>query len=211
MPRRLQALCDFANGDAGDGSYMPPVVRAIVLYFMMGYDHYFADSNGRTARALFYWSMLHQGYWLTEFITISRILREAPGQYARSYLLTEDDDGDLTYFLLHHVQVVSRALDDLTAYLERKSQEMINVRSLLHLARGEFNHRQVSFLEVVVKDSSTVANIRWYAGAYATSGVTARHDLAALEKRGLLIRSKSGKQYVWQATPDLVKKLQDGS
>lgn len=211
LPRRLQALCDFANRDAGDGSYMPPVVRAIVLHFMMGYDHYFADGNGRTARALFYWSMLHQGYWLAEFITISRILRKAPGQYARSYLLTEDDDGDLTYFLLYHVQVVSRALDDLTVYLGRKTREMSNVRSLLHLARGEFNHRQISFLELIAKDPSTVANIRWYAGAYASSGETARHDLAALEKRGLLMRSKSGKQYVWRATHDLVEKLQGGS
>ncbi|TPQ27370.1 hypothetical protein C2U68_08800 [Methylomonas koyamae] len=31
--------------------------------------------NGRTARALFYWSMASQGYWLMEFISISLIIK----------------------------------------------------------------------------------------------------------------------------------------
>ena len=97
LPERMAALCAFANSTAADeGPYMPPLLRAITLHFMMGYDHYFADGNGRTSRAIFYWSMLHQGFFLTEFLSISRLLAHAPAQYARSFLLTEDDDGDLT-------------------------------------------------------------------------------------------------------------------
>ena len=70
---------------------------------MVGYDHPFADGNGRTARALFYWSMLRSGYWLAEFISISHILRKAPAQYGRAYLFTETDGGDTTYFLIHQL------------------------------------------------------------------------------------------------------------
>ena len=68
-----------------------PVLRATLpaIHFMVGYDHYFEDGNGRTARAFFYWSMLRQGYWLAEFLSISRVLRAAPARYARSFLLTE--------------------------------------------------------------------------------------------------------------------------
>jgi Fic family protein len=35
------------------------------------------DGNGRTARVLFYWSMLHEDYWLAEFLPISRLLARA--------------------------------------------------------------------------------------------------------------------------------------
>jgi Fic family protein len=63
---------------------------------MLGYEHPFEDGNGRTARALFYWSMLNQGFWLTEFLTVSKILRKAPAKYARSFLYTEQDSNDLT-------------------------------------------------------------------------------------------------------------------
>ena len=50
---------------------------------MIGYDHPFADGNGRTARALFYWSLLRSGIWLAPYLPISQFLLAAPGQYSR--------------------------------------------------------------------------------------------------------------------------------
>ena len=41
-----------------DENFIHPVIRAIILHFMLAYDHPFVDGNGRTARALFYWSMI---------------------------------------------------------------------------------------------------------------------------------------------------------
>src|SRR3546814_850888 len=61
LPARLQALCDFANA-RDEGEFLHPIVRAIAVHFQIGYDHPFCDGNGRTARALFYWSMLSSGY-----------------------------------------------------------------------------------------------------------------------------------------------------
>ena len=58
--------------------FIHPVMRAITLHFWLAYDHPFCDGNGRTARALFYWSMLKQGYWLFEFISISSVINQAP-------------------------------------------------------------------------------------------------------------------------------------
>ena len=49
LPERLETLCGFANDvDRSDGTvpYMPPLLRALTLHFMMVYDHYFADGNG---------------------------------------------------------------------------------------------------------------------------------------------------------------------
>lgn len=130
LPARLAALCAFANGETDIG-FVHPVVRAVVLHFWLGYDHYFADGNGRTARAVFYWAMLHEGYWLAEFLTISSILRTAPIAYAQSFLYTETDDNDLTYFLIAQLEVLAQAVANLEDYLKRKSTEIRRVERLL--------------------------------------------------------------------------------
>ncbi len=93
LPQRLEELCRFANGET------PRV-----------FIHPFCDGNGRTARALFYWATLHQGYWLFEFISLSSVINKARGQYERSFLLSESDDNDLTYFLLAQLKVIQQAL-----------------------------------------------------------------------------------------------------
>ena len=78
---RLERLFAFANVRDEEG-FLHPVVRAVMLHFMIGYEHPFVDGNGRTARALFYWSMARAGYWLTEFLSISTIIRRAPNTCA---------------------------------------------------------------------------------------------------------------------------------
>src|SRR5256885_14750013 len=117
---RLKAMCDFGNANA-PGYFVHPVLRAIILHFWLAYDHPFVDGNGRTARALFYWSMLRSGYWLVEFISISNILRKAPARYGISFLYTETDDNDLTYFIDYQTTVILRAIKELHDYLDRKT------------------------------------------------------------------------------------------
>ena len=92
LPERMATLCRFANAETDD-VWLHPVARAILTHFMVGYDHCSVDGNRRTARALFYWVALREGHWLIEFLSISRLLIEAPAQYARAYLNTETDAG----------------------------------------------------------------------------------------------------------------------
>ena len=104
---RIRAMCAFANEhDDGVESFIDPVVRGILLHFWLAYDHPFVDGNGRTARALFYWYMRTQKYWLVEYLSISRVIRRAPAKYARAFLLSETDGGDTTYFLFHQLKVI---------------------------------------------------------------------------------------------------------
>ena len=56
IDERMERLLAFANA-TDDAVFVHPVVRAILLHFMIGYEHPFVDGNGRTARALFYWAM----------------------------------------------------------------------------------------------------------------------------------------------------------
>ncbi len=208
LPGRLQKLCDFANADLTARPYVPPVVRALTIHFMMGYDHYFEDGNGRTARALFYWSMLNQGYWLTEHLAISLILNQAPSKYARSFIYTEQDDGDLTYFLIYHLEVIRRALVSLDEYLHKKSLELRRARALLVGGPGAFNHRQVALLQSATRNPSNYFTAESQMNYHGVSKQTARNDLYALETRGLLQRSKIGREFAWIPMPDILKTLE---
>ena len=208
LSERLDRLCRFANGTL-DNSYITPVLRALTIHVMVGYDHYFEDGNGRTARALFYWSMLREGYWLTEFLTISKILKAAPAKYARSFILTEQDDGDLTYFFLYHLEVVSRAIRELDEYLSRKVRELRRTRLLLSATPGEYNHRQLALLDHALKDATAGVTVLSHATSHGVSPETARQDLSDLTARRLLTQTKLGKKYVWHPVDDLAERIAD--
>jgi Fic family protein len=204
LQQRMEAMCRFAN-DKSPSPFMHPVIKAILLHFWLAYDHPYEDGNGRTARALFYWSMLNSGYWMFEFLSISSILRGAPSQYARAFLLTETDGNDATYFLLYQLKVVRRAIDELIAYLRRKALE---VRETIKLLRNwEINTRQVALLRHALRHSDADYTARSHALSHRVTEQSARNDLSDLEDRELLIRRKVGKRYVYSPVPDLAARL----
>lgn len=207
LPERLQQLCAFANGSVSDTPYIPPVVRATITHFMFGYDHYFADGNGRTARLAFYWSMLHNGYWLAEYLAISKILREAPGQYGDSYEYSEDDDGDLTYFILHQLRVIIRALDELDTYIETRRSEADRVRRALLGSSEEFNSRQASLIEWLSREGIVAVTANEVSRRYGVTSPTARADLVRLEEAGLLRRGTARRPITWRPVPGLSDRL----
>jgi Fic family protein len=203
LPERLEAMCRFANQpeDAPEG-FVHPVIRAILLHFWLAYDHPFADGNGRTARALFYWYMRNHGYWLIEYLSISGILRKAPAKYTRAFLLTETDDGDTTYFVLHQLGVIRQAVEDLSAYLQRKIREVQDVEKLIKDA-DEFNHRQLALLTDAIRHPSSLYTYRSHATSHRVAEETARSDLIQLLNAGLLQRRKTGHRHVYSAVADL--------
>lgn len=206
LPGRLEALCAFANDDDADERFIHPVLRAVLVHFWLAYDHPFADGNGRTARALFQWYMRKHGYWLVEYLSISRILREAPAQYGRSFLLTETDGGDTTYFVLHQLEVIERAIDELYAYLKRKTAEARELERLLDGADG-LNSRQLALLGDALREPGRVYTFGTHAAVHRVTHETARADLSALAERGLLERRQSGRRYRFTPAGDLARRL----
>ena len=206
LPERLQSMCRFANEKVDAGAFMHPVVRAILLHFWLAYDHPFEDGNGRTARALFYWSMKESGYWLTDYLSISRILRQAPSQYTRAYLETETDEGDTTYFILYQLGVIERAVKELTRYLERKVGEVREIERLVH-GSADFNHRQLALLSDAARRTDAQYTFRSHASTHNVSEETARTDLLELYERGLLARRRAGRRHVFTPVQDLTEKL----
>ena len=209
LPERLARMCAWANGELDGERFVHPVIRAIVLHFWLAYDHPFADGNGRTARTLFYWSMLRSGYWLAEFLSISRLLRKAPSAYARAFLHTETDENDLTYFVLHQLHIVVRAIDDLYDYLRRKNRELDALSKRMR-EEGRFNHRQKALLAHAVRHADARYTIESHRRSHDVVYATARADLLALAEARLLLAGKEGRRMVFTVPADLERRLQGG-
>jgi len=205
LEERMVAMCAFANADTPD-YFVHPAVRAIILHFWLAYDHPFVDGNGRTARALFYWAMLHSGYWLFEFISISNILRKAPMKYGRSFLYTETDDNDLTYFIIAQTKVIRQAISELHAYIERKTAELKDAESHMR-ALDLFNHRQVEIIRHALKHPGHRYTFASHQKSHDIVYQTARTDLLDLSERGVLEKRKKGKQMVFAAPANLSAQL----
>jgi Fic family protein len=210
LPKRLEHLCRFANAAEDSAPFVHPVLRAILLHFMIGYDHPFADGNGRTARALFYWSMARSGYWLTEFLSISHFLRRAPTPYVRAYLHTETDGNDTTYFLLHQLELIRRAIELLHDYLARASEAQHATERMLASSpalRERLNHRQIDLLTHALQHPGENYLVEGHQRTHGVVYQTARTDLLALAEQGLLTKSRVGRAFVFSAPTDLQRRM----
>ena len=208
LPDRMRLMCDFANQSDDSSAFIHPVIRAILLHFWLAYDHPFVDGNGRTARILFFWLMRIRGYWLAEYLPISRFIRAAPAQYARAFMEVETDGGDTTYFLIHQLKVIERAIDDLHLYLQRKVAE---VRDMEKLIQGTdfLNGRQLALLTDSIRHPEFVHSFESHAKNHRVSHETARSDLRQLVSRGLLIRRRKGRKHVFEPAADLADRLKE--
>jgi Fic family protein len=205
LPDRLDALSAFANGETPD-FFLHPVLRSIILHFWLAYDHPFGDGNGRTARILFYWSMLRHGYRLFEFVPISPLVQKALTRYLRAFLETETDGNDLTYFILHHLDLLDRAIDRLQRYLRRKREETRQVERQLR-SHMSLNHRQRALLAHALKHPDRRYTFRSHQTSHAIAYQTARTDLLGLEEAGLLRHTRQGRTLHFRPVGDLVAKL----
>ena len=94
----LDDLCNFANNNDVD-IFVHPIIRGIIIHFVLSFIHPFCDGNGRTARLLVYWYLLKNKYWFVEYLSISRIIYRSKSRYERAFLCVENDNYDLSYFI----------------------------------------------------------------------------------------------------------------
>ena len=204
LPAQLKELCRFANRE--EEHFVHPVLKAVLLHFWLAYLHPFCDGNGRTARALFYWFSLKSGYWLFEYVSISRVIMRRRAQYERAFLYSEADDADVTYFATFHLNAIKIALDEFWEYVERKTKEDGDLQRQVSLDSG-LNYRQRAVLTRAIKDSASRFTIESHRASHDVAYATARADLIDLVERGYLVQVRQGRAYVFAPAPDLRHRL----
>ncbi len=185
IPSFIKDLCSFANDD---GKYIHPIVKAVIIHFMIAFLHPFTDGNGRTARALFYWYMIKKGYWITEYLSISRIIYKKRNKYEKAFLYTEHDNNDLGYFLKYNLDVMYTAYEELKKYLDKKNKEQAATIEL-GISSG-VNERQALILKMLIENPNTIFISKELKIILNVSVKTIRADFVALTELGYLEKIK---------------------
>lgn len=183
IPNFVEDLCLFFN-EKDAPQFIHPIIRGIIIHFMVAYVHPFADGNGRTARALFYWYMLKQGYWLTEYLSISRVIAKSKKSYEKAFLYTEADGMEMGYFVAYNMRVLQQSFKQLQDYIKRKQEEKRAANSFLRI--GNINTRQAQIIKMFADDSNLVVTIADLQAQFLVSPTTAKADVVGLINMGLL-------------------------
>lgn len=178
----IDCVCRFFNENNFSNVFVHPIIKGIIIHFLIAFIHPFADGNGRTARAVFYWYMLRRGYWLTEYLSISRIIGRSKRQYEKAYLYTECDENDLGYFIAYHLRAVNMAYNDLRRYIQRKIDEQRQTSDFLRL--GGLNARQAQIIKWFYDTPDLSFSVKEIQTRMNVSYPTAKGDLDGLVELG---------------------------
>jgi len=178
----IKDVCTFFNTDSKD--FIHPIIKGCIVHFMIGWVHPFSDGNGRTARALFYWYMLKKGYWLTEYLSISRIIKDTKNQYEKAFLYTESDGNDMSYFITYHIKTMEKAFEALRQYISHKQKEVFQAAKFMKIPM--INERMAQILKIINDDSDRILNTKAIESRFNISNFTARSDLKTLVNLGFL-------------------------
>ena len=183
IPEFVESLCDFFNND-NPRTFIHPIIRGIIVHFMLAFMHPFADGNGRTARALFYWYMLKEKYWLTEYMSISRVIAKSKPSYEKSFRYVENDGNDIGYFVAYNLRALDISFQQLTDYIQRKQREKKAATSFM--IAGNINYRQAMILQRLKEEPNTIMTVKDVQEQFSVSSMTARKDLSDLVQQGYL-------------------------
>lgn len=180
-----EMLCDYFN-NSESSTFLHPIIKGVVIHFLIAYYHPFADGNGRTARALFYWYMMKENYWLVEYLSISRIIYKSKSRYEKSFLFTEKDGNDLGYFITYNLDVLAKAFDGLKRYLQKKQAERKRADRFMHL--DGISHKQSEIIRIYYDEGDITLEAKDIAMRLGVSRVTAKSYLDGLASTGILKR-----------------------
>ena len=183
IPEFLDAICYMFNED-NPRVFLHPIIKGIVIHFMLAYMHPFVDGNGRTARALFYWYMLKENYWLTEYMSISRVIAKSKKSYEKTFRYSENDENDIGYFVAYNLRALKISFQQLTDYIQRKQKEKKAANAFM--ASGNVNQRQALILQQFAEDPDLVLTVKEVQTRFSVASMTARKDLSELVQQGYL-------------------------
>ena len=183
IPEFVETMCDFFNNNSPN-TFIHPIIKGIIVHFMLAYMHPFVDGNGRTARALFYWYMLKENYKLTEYMSISRVIAKSKASYEKSFRYTENDGNDMGYFVAYNLKALETSFQQLREYIQRKQQEK-KAASTFMMA-GNINYRQAIVLQRLKDEPDTIFTVKDVQELFSVSSMTARKDLTDLVEQGYL-------------------------
>ena len=207
MLKELKEMIKYANQpDNEDDEFVHPVIKAAILHFWLAYLHPFVDGNGRSARAIFYWYLLKKDYWLIQYISVSRSIKNSRKNYDNAFLYSEHDDNDLTYFLLYIANAFQKSIIQFLEYFERKLKEAEDIKKSSVLLE-KFNIRQITLLQYFISHQDGYTDVITHQNKHGVSRITASTDLGSLVRDGYLRELRKGRKFIYMPNMLKIKKV----
>ncbi len=207
MLAELKRLISYANQPEDDEEeFTHPVVKATILHFWFAYLHPFADGNGRSSRALFYWYLLKRDYWLIEYISVSRAIKQSRKAYDNAFLYSENDDNDMTYFMLYIVEAFKKSIIQFREHFEKKMKEADELKKAASLL-GKFNVRQIVLLKYFLAHSDEYTDVITHQNKHGISRPSAYNDLRFLAQKGYVTEARKGKRLVYMPNRAKIREI----
>lgn len=191
----MESLYQFITLE-DDAFFIHPIIKASIVHFYIGYVHPFFDGNGRVARALAYMYLIQHGYDFFKFFSISSIIAKHRNKYYKSYLLSEEEEKDITYFINTQVDVTSESITEVIQRLGNIYNEEL-LKKQLEEDHVILSNRQEKFLKFISKKSSNIMTVENYKKRYDVAYETARKDLNELSDLGLMDKIKKGRKFIY--------------
>lgn len=205
LNKELKKFIDFANNKGNSKIFVHPIIRAILIHFWIWYLHPFCDWNWRTARALFYWYLLKNDYFGFSYIPLSTVIKDSRIDYAKSYIYSEQDDLDVTYFINYNLRKIKIALKKFKKEVkERFKKNKNNLNKLRHL---NLNERQKKLLNHFLEKNDNYTNATTHMNYYSISKKTSISDLKDLREKGFILSIKSWRNVNYFPIKDLETKI----
>ncbi|MCJ8206149.1 Fic family protein [Pseudomonas sp. RGM2987] len=206
LEERLNKLAEWINTnhtDITNKTYLHPLIKAIILHFSIGYEHPFHDGNGRVARSLFYWYLFKHDFAAFRYIAISTLLKSAPTRYGKSYVYTETDEMDLTYFVDYQCRIIARAISDFKAAYEETLEGMNKFNLFLYESGlfGKLNDKQKTVLQVAKSGRALEFTATAVKDNLGCSYNTAAAVLNGLVDHNLFQKRKEGREWIYTMIP----------
>lgn len=188
LMQEIEKFFIYANDEEKTNSFTHPFIKACILHFWIWYLHPFYDGNWRTARAIFYWYLLKKWYWGFSYIPLSRIIKETKNKYENAYLYSEQDNFDLSYFIVYITNITKQAIEEFKNYISKKIEKQKNIDYIDWL-----NERQNRLLNWFKEFKYKFVNNSTHKNYYWISINTAKSDLEDLVKKWFLEKKKEWK------------------
>ena len=128
--------------------------------------------------------MLKEKYWLTEYMSISRVIAKSKPSYEKSFRYVENDGNDIGYFVAYNLRALEISFQQLTDYIQRKQHEKKAATSFM--IAGNINYRQAMILQRLKEEPNTIMTVKDVQEMFSVSSMTARKDLSDLVLQGYM-------------------------
>lgn len=175
----MQKALDFLSNDE-----IEMLERISIFHYLFGYIHPFYNGNGRLSRFISSYLLSKELNSLISY-RLSYTIKENIQLYYKAFIVCNDEKsrGDLTPFLLSFLEIVSKAIDQLYAALQKRLESL---KSFAKMAE------YIPF----ISESSEMENIAYLliqAELFSEDGITTSELLEATEVTPATLRKRLSK------------------